>query len=104
MYGEGTIFFNNATKRWVYQYYKPNGKRGTFSHKDEEVVKQFKWKFLASPDKSEIIDLTLTGWMDSWFERFKNVNLDQNTIDKYKSLYDNHIVPEFENVKLKIDS
>lgn len=40
--GEGTLYFSETLKRWIFQYYDTNGKRQTMKQKKKESVKDFK--------------------------------------------------------------
>lgn len=40
--GEGTLYYSETLKRWIFQYYDTNGKRQTMKQKKKESVKDFK--------------------------------------------------------------
>lgn len=40
--GEGSLYYSEALKKWIYQYYDTNNKRKTMTQKKKESVKEFK--------------------------------------------------------------
>lgn len=40
--GEGTLYYSDTLKRWIFQYYDTNGKRQTMKQKKKESTKDFK--------------------------------------------------------------
>lgn len=40
--GQGSLYYSEKLKCWIFQYYEPSGKRKTIKQKKKETVKQFK--------------------------------------------------------------
>jgi integrase len=101
--GEGTIYFNRTSKRWVAQITLPNGQRKSKTSKRQKVVQD--WLINQRKKANDGLYVTdeqikLGDFLDRYLADVAAHTLRPRTYERYVDIINNHIKPELGNSKL----
>jgi len=101
--GEGTIYFNKTSKRWVAQITLPNGQRKGKTSKRQKVVQD--WLINQRKKANDGLYVTdeqikLGAFLDRYLVDVAAHNLRPRTYERYVGVINNHIKPDLGNIRL----
>lgn len=106
--GEGSYDYRDNTDQWRWRgyYTTPNGvhKRKEIVAKSRKVLRAKVQKFLDGIENSNtdtINNITLKKWCNIWLNDIIKLSTKPNTYRNYKRTANNHIIPNFGNVRLR---
>ena len=101
--GEGSLYFNNTSQRWVAQISLPNGKRKSKSHKSQKVVRDW---LIAERNKVQQglfvanTQIKLGEYLERYIDDVARHTLRPRTLESNMGYIKNHIKPQLGNIKL----
>ena len=71
--GEGSVYYENNTDRYVFSYTDQDGQRRRKRFKTRKEADKAKRETLTSMDRGEYVEpsaLTLAKWLDTWLQEY----------------------------------
>ena len=86
MYGDGTIWYDKARKKYCYDYCDNDGKRHRKRFTTEKEAKEFKKEIRAERDKGNLTSSTITigEWVIEFLETYQKPHLRSNSFTRQK--------------------
>lgn len=101
--GEGSIY-KRSDGTWCAQYTDYTGKKRYLYAKTQQAVKDKLKEAIKNKDLGILADagkITFSTWMKEWLETYARPGIRANTYAAYYATIYTHIIPAFEDVKLK---
>jgi integrase len=102
--GEGSVYYENNTDRYVFSYTDQDGQRRRKRFKTRKEADKAKRETLTSMDRGEYVEpsaLTLTKWLDTWVQEYAAPCVRASTLAAHKDIIRLHLAPAFPKMLLQ---
>lgn len=102
--GEGSVYYENNTDRYVFSYTDQDGQRRRKRFKTRKEADKAKRETLTSMDRGEYVEpsaLTLAKWLDTWLQEYAAPSVRASTLAAHREIIRLHLAPAFPKILLQ---
>ena len=102
--GEGSVYYENNTERYVFAYTDPNGQRKRRRFKTRKEAEKAKRETFTSMDRGEYVEasaMTVGQWLDIWLKEYVKSTDRISTYLAYEGIIKNHLTPTIGKYELQ---
>jgi integrase len=102
--GEGSVYYENNTDRYVFSYTDQDGQRRRKRFKTRKEADKAKRETLTSMDRGEYVEpsaLTLAKWLNTWLQEYAAPSVRASTLAAHGEIIRLHLAPAFPKMLLQ---
>jgi integrase len=102
--GEGSVYYENNTGRYVFAFTDLDGKRRRRRFKTRKEADKARRETLTSMDRGEYVEasaMTVGQWLDIWLKEYAALTERKSTLSVHKIIITTHLVPTFNSIHIQ---